>query len=76
MLGLHLYLEGAFAVAIMVTLAIISGFVAGAITGDRYVVMLTGSVVSVLAGVVLAFRLWRMGRESTKAPRLQDGSEQ
>ena len=36
----RLYIEGTLAVAIMATLAIISGFAAAAITGDRTLVML------------------------------------
>jgi hypothetical protein len=64
MLGtVRLYIEGTLAVAIMATLAVISGFGAAAITGDRTLVMATTAVVFVLTGLVLAFRLWRMAKE-------------
>jgi hypothetical protein len=59
----RLYIEATLAVAIMATLAVISGFVAAAITGDRPLVMATVALVFVLTGVVLALRLWRMARE-------------
>jgi hypothetical protein len=69
-----LYVEGTLAVAIMVTLAVISGFVAGAITGDRTLVVTTGGVVFVLTGVTLALRLWRMGKEPAQPPHLDGQS--
>jgi hypothetical protein len=62
----RLYVEGALAVAIMATLAVIAGFVAGAISGDRMVAMAATAVVFVVTGVVLALRLRRMA----KAPAL------
>ena len=64
MLGtVRLYIEGTLAVAIMATLAIISGFAVAAITGDRTLVMATAAVVFFLSGLVLAIRLWRMAKE-------------
>jgi hypothetical protein len=62
----RLYAEGALAIAIMATLAVIAGFLAGAISGDRMLVMSTTAVVFVVTGVVLALRLRRMA----KAPAL------
>ena len=58
----RLYVEGALAIAIMATLAVIAGFVAGAISGDRMLTMATTAVVFVVTGVVLALRLRRMAR--------------
>jgi len=64
--SVRLYVEGALAVATMAMLALISGFVAAAITGDRTLVVTTGAVVFILTGAILAFRLWRMGEDSTQ----------
>jgi hypothetical protein len=61
--SVRLLIEGTLAVAIMVTLAVISAFVAAAITGDRALVTMTAALVFVLTGVVLAFRLWRMTKD-------------
>jgi hypothetical protein len=58
----RLYMEATVAVATMAALAVISGFAAAAITGDRTLVMVTAGVVFVLTGLVLVFRLWRMTR--------------
>jgi hypothetical protein len=58
----RIYVEAGLAVAIMATLGIIAGFVAAAITGDRGVVIATTSAVFLLAGAVLAVRLWRLTR--------------
>jgi hypothetical protein len=63
MLGpVRLYIEGALAIAIMATLAVISGFVAAAISGNRMLALATTALVFVLTGVVLALRLRRMAR--------------
>jgi hypothetical protein len=59
----RLYVEGTLAVAIMATLAIIAGFAAAAITGDRTLVMLASAVVFLLAGLILAIRLRGLARE-------------
>jgi hypothetical protein len=63
MLGpVRLYIEGALAIAIMATLAVIAGFVAAAISGNRMLALATTALVFVLTGVVLALRLRRMAR--------------
>ena len=59
---IRLYVEGTVAVAIMAMLAIIAGFAAAAITGDRTLVMLTSGVMFLLTGLVLAFRLRSLAR--------------
>jgi hypothetical protein len=56
----RIVMETVVAMAIMATLAAISGFAAGAIGGDWTLVMATAGAVFVLTGLVLAVRLWRM----------------
>ena len=56
----RIVMETVVAMAIMATLAAISGFAAGAISGDWTLVMATAGAVFVLTGLVLAVQLWRM----------------
>jgi hypothetical protein len=58
----RLYVEATVAVAIMAMFAIISGFAAAGLTGDRQLALLVAAVAFVLAGIALTVRLWRMTR--------------
>jgi hypothetical protein len=46
--------------ALMVTIGIISGFIAAGVTGDKAFSFGAGLVMLALSGAVLAVRLWRM----------------
>ena len=56
----HLYVEAAIGVATMVVLGFLSGLAAGALGGDRSVVVAACAAGFLLAGAVLIVRLWRM----------------
>jgi len=56
----RLFFDATVALAIMATLAIISGFAAAAITGDRMLVVLAAGCVFTLTGAIVMVRLWRM----------------
>lgn len=58
----RLYFEATVAVAIMAMLAIISGFAAAGLTGDRRLAFLVPAAAFLLTGIVLTVRLWRMTR--------------
>ena len=62
------YFEATVAVAIMVVLAIISGFAAAGLTGDRWLAILVAAAAFVLTGIVLTVRLWRMTRTPIPPP--------
>ena len=55
---LRLYFEAALAVAVMVTLSVISGFLAAAVTSDRAAIAITMAVVFAVVGAVLLVRVW------------------
>jgi hypothetical protein len=59
----RLYFEVAIGVATLVVLGFLSGFAAGALGGDRSIVIGAGATGFFLAGVVLAVRLWRMAHK-------------
>jgi hypothetical protein len=63
MLELRHFTDAILAIAIMSILAILAGFAAAAVTGDRTVVILATVAVFVLSGVVLVVRLWRLTRK-------------
>jgi membrane associated rhomboid family serine protease len=60
---IRLYLDAILAVAIMSALGVIAGFIAGAISGDRTVVIAATAAVFALTGAVLVVRLWRLTRK-------------
>ena len=64
----RLYFETTVAVATMAMLAIISGFVAFALAGDRTLAFFAAAAAFVLSGLVLIFRLWRMTRRPVLPP--------
>ncbi len=57
---IRLYFDATLAVAIMVTLGVIAGFVAAALTDDRALILATVIVVFGLTGAALLVRLWLM----------------
>ena len=57
---IRLYFDATLAVAIMVTLGVIAGFVAAALTDDRALILATVVVVFGLTGAALLVRLWLM----------------
>jgi hypothetical protein len=64
----RLYIEGILAIAIMATLAVISGFLADAVSGDRMLALAATAVVFVLTGIVLTLRLRRMANAPAAVP--------
>ena len=64
----RLYFEATLAVAIMAMLAIVSGFAAAGLTGDRRLAFLVAAVAFVLTGIALTVRLWRMTRTPITPP--------
>jgi hypothetical protein len=57
---IRLYFDATLAVAIMVTLGVIAGFVAAALTDDRALILATVVIVFGLTGAALLVRLWLM----------------
>ena len=55
---LHHYIDAAIAVAIMLTLSAIAGFVAFGVTDDRSAIAVAMVVVFLLTGAVLLVRVW------------------
>jgi hypothetical protein len=64
----HLYIEAAIGVATMVVLGFLSGFVAGALSGDRSIIIAASAAGFLLAGAVVTVRLWRMARQTAEPP--------
>jgi hypothetical protein len=64
----RLYLDALLAVAIMTSLATVSGFVAAAITGDRDLVIAATAAAFILTGAVLVVRLWRTTHKPAVPP--------
>jgi hypothetical protein len=60
--AIRLYFEGTVAAIIMVTLGVMAGLAALALSGDLRVALLAAAVAFTLAGIVLTMRLWRMTR--------------
>jgi hypothetical protein len=65
---LHHYIDAAIAVAIMLTLSIIAGFLAFGVTDDRSAIAITMAVVFILTGAVLLFRAW-LSASSSVGPK-------
>jgi hypothetical protein len=55
---LHHYIDAAIAVAIMLTLSVIAGFLAFGVTDDRSAIAVTMMAVFLLTGAVLLVRGW------------------
>lgn len=62
-----LYVEAAIGIATTIVLGFLSGFVAGAVGGDRSIVIGASAAGFVLAAAVLAVRLWRMAHKPAMA---------
>ena len=65
---IRLYIDATIAVAIMVTLSVVSGFIAVGLTDDRTVVVGTIAAVFILTGLALLLRLWLITHKPV-APR-------
>jgi hypothetical protein len=65
---IRLYYDAVVAVSLMTVVAIISGFVASAITGGSPPNFLVAGIAFLLTGAVLFFRLWRSSRPSALRP--------
>jgi hypothetical protein len=59
---LQVYFEAIIVVPWMVTIGIISGFIAAVATGDRAITFVAGGVMAVLTAAILLVRLWRLSR--------------
>ena len=64
----QVYVEATIAIAIMVTLGIITGFIAAGVTGDRMFSFGAGFVMLALSGALLVIRLWNMTRTPLLPP--------
>ena len=64
----QVYVEATIAMALMVTIGLITGFIVAGITGDRAFSFGAGLVMLAVSGSVLAIRLWRMSRKSLLLP--------
>jgi hypothetical protein len=64
---IRVYIDAAYAVALMAFVGIVSGFAVGALTGDTERSLQAGLGMFALTGCVLTVRLWRM----TRKPELQ-----
>jgi hypothetical protein len=64
----QVYVEATIAIAIMVTLGIITGFIAAGVTGDRMFSFGAGFVMLALSGALLVIRLWHMTRTPLLPP--------
>ena len=62
------YIDAAIAVAIMLTLGAIAGFLAFGVTDDRSAIAITTVVVFLLTGAVLLLRLW-LSSSSSVSPK-------
>jgi hypothetical protein len=54
----RLYFEAVVAISTMLTLSVISGFLAAAVSDNRTAVMVTMAVVFVAMGAILLLRVW------------------
>jgi hypothetical protein len=65
---IRLYYDAVIAVALMVVVAIICGFIAAAITGGSPPNLPVAAIAFLLTGAVLFLRLWRNSRPSALLP--------
>ncbi|HZT50265.1 MAG TPA: hypothetical protein VFA64_19980 [Hyphomicrobiaceae bacterium] len=74
---LRLYIDATYAIAVMTTSGVISGFATAAITGDTERGLQVALAVFALTGGLLAVRLWRMTRKANPAldPAASRGSD-
>ena len=67
----HHYVDAVITVLIMLTLSIISGFLAAGVTEDRIAIMITMVVVFVATGAILLLRLWLLSPQPTGLDRAE-----
>jgi membrane protein YdbS with pleckstrin-like domain len=63
---LHHYVDAAIAVAIMLTLSVVAGFLAFGLTDDRSAIAVTMVTVFLLTAAVLLFRIWLSSSSAVK----------
>lgn len=63
----RLYIDAAYAIAVMATTGVISGFATAAITGNTERGLQVALAVFALTGGLLAVRLWRITRKASLA---------
>jgi uncharacterized membrane protein len=63
---LHHYVDAAIAVAIMLTLSVVAGFLAFGLTDDRSAIAVTMVTVFLLTAAVLLFRIWLSASSAVK----------
>jgi uncharacterized membrane protein len=68
---LYHYIDASIAVAIMLTLGVIAGFLAFGVTDDRSAIAITTVVVFLLTGAVLLIRAW-LSSASSVSPKKPD----
>ena len=64
----RLYIDASYAIAVMATAGVLSGFAAAAITGDTERSLQIGLAMFALAGAFLTVRLWRITRKPGLPP--------
>jgi hypothetical protein len=62
---IRLYTEAAIGIATMIAVGFVAGLAAGALSGDRSVVIGACAIAFALSGIELAVRLWRIARRPT-----------
>ena len=65
---IRLYFDALIAVATMVVVAVVCGFVASVIIGDSPPNFAVAGIAFVLTGLVIFLRLWRSTRQSALPP--------
>ena len=65
---MQVFVEVTIAIALMITIGIIAGFITAGITGDRVFSIGAGLVTVAATGMVLGVRLWRMTRTPLRPP--------
>lgn len=65
---IRLYVDASYAIAVMATVGIISGFAAAGITGDTQRGLQVALAMFAVTGALLTVRLWRMTRNSERSP--------
>jgi hypothetical protein len=65
---IRLYVDASYAIAVMATAGIISGFAATGLTGDTRRGLQVALAIFAVTGALLTVRLWRMTRKSERSP--------
>ena len=64
----QVYVEATIGIALMVTIGIITGFIAAGVTEDKVFSFGAGFFMLAVSGAVLVVRLWRMTRTPVPEP--------